>query len=69
MKKIFSLLLSLALGFSSCAKKETCTCKYNNTVTYTESSTDSQKIETDCENYARQANSSGATVITVCTVQ
>ncbi len=66
MKNI--LLFALALGLSSCAKKETCTCKYNGTVTFTESLSDSNKLEADCEAYADKANSPGTTV-TVCTVQ
>lgn len=68
MKKTFFLLVA-TIVLASCAKKETCTCELNNTVTYTESSTDSQKVESDCENYARQANGPGVTVITICKVQ
>ncbi len=67
MKKIF-LLFVLLVGLSSCAKKETCTCKYNSTVVFTESLSDSNKLEADCEAYADKANSPGTTV-TICTVQ
>ncbi|MEO8760282.1 MAG: hypothetical protein ABI388_04035 [Bacteroidia bacterium] len=68
MKKTF-FLLAVTFVISSCAKKETCTCKLNGTVTYTESSTDFQKVESDCESYADHANGPGTTVITICTVQ
>jgi hypothetical protein len=68
MRKTFFFLTLTAVLLSACTKNETCTCKLGNTVTFTESTSDSQKVESDCESYAQKANA-GATVITVCTVQ
>ena len=69
MKKIFLLLVLATTLSSSCKKNETCTCKLNGTVTFTESLSDSNKLESDCEAYADKANTPGSTVVTICTVQ
>gem|GEM_PF-5839626 len=69
MKKIFLFLTCVIILSSACTKNETCTCKVGNTVTFTESTSDDQKVETDCENYAKQANSPGSATTTVCQVQ